>query len=233
MEPVRDVLHGAGNLVSCYGGGRSEEGVEIAVAIDGVLCSHAERIVGEEREADFGVVVDPGQALLYVFDLDANHTLDDGAEGIEEDRSVEYRFEAIVHCFQESGERVVDRVCGIDHIAENVVVDVALKVCDDTIGVAGPAIRDAADAFNNLTCELAHLLGNSRNLAPDGLQEDGLNKAREEAGEGKREDEHCRDRSGVGPAPAGEDLLPAAEARRHLDAPGGRHGAGRNIDDVH
>lgn len=233
-EVVGDAGDGPRDLVGGDARGRGQEGGHVRVAVDGALGARREGLVVEHGEADLGVVVHPREALLDRLDLEADQAADHLLDRVLQDRLAEHRRQALVHQVREGVERVVDRARRVGHVTQNVVVDFVLEGQDHAVGVARPALGHALEARDHFVGEVADLVGERGYFLLHGGQHHVLAQARDEAGDGQRQDEDGGDGGAVGDGPLDQvlALLVLADLLGGLDAHFGGEGMGAHHHEV-
>lgn len=233
-EVVGDAGDGAGDFVGRDARGRGQEGGHVGVAVDRALGAGREGVVGEHGEADLGVVVHPGEALLDRLDLEADQAAHHLLDRVLQDGLAEDRRQALVHQAREGVERVVDRARRVGHVAQYVVVDLVLEGQDHAVGVARPALGHALEARNHFISEVSDLVGECGDFLLHGGKHHVLAQARDEAGDGQRQDEDGGDGGTVGDSPLDQvlSLLVLADLLGGLEAHFGGEGMGSHHHEV-
>ena len=225
-QVVGDARDGARDLVGRDARGRRQERRHVRVVVDGPRRARREGVVAEQREADLGVVVHPGEAFLHGLDLEADEAAHHLLDRVLEDRLAEDGREALVHEVGEDVERVVNGARRVGHVPQHVVVDLVLEGQDDAVGVARPALGHALEARDDLVSEVADLVGQSGHLLLHGGEHHVLAQARDEAGDGEGKHEDGRQGGAVGHGPLDQvaSLRVLADLLGDLDADLGGEG---------
>lgn len=177
--------------------------------------------------------MDPCDALLHTFNLDANDTVDDSLDGIQQDGVLEDLVEAVVHLLEEGVERIIDGVGCVCDVAQDVLIDVIIQAANNTVGVYRPLRGDVFQRGDDLSGKGSDLGREFRDLLLHSLEQNPLAKAGEESRNSQGQDKECRRRRGIGHAPPDEDLLLSLEPGAQLDAHSRRHGSRGNVNDIH
>lgn len=196
FEGVRNVdddfRDGVCDFILCFVARGSEEALCAAGAV--FICqtggsAEGEGVVVEEWEIDVGVVVDPGEAFLDRSNLEADEAFEDAGDRVVEDGAAESLIELADGLFNEGVEGVVDGACGGIDPAEDVMVDVVVEVRDGGVGAVSPGFGGVVKFGDDQVGEISDVVGEGGDFLLDGLQEDVLAEAGEEAGYAEGEDD--------------------------------------------
>ena len=114
---------------------------------------------------------------MHACDFETDEAVEDFFDGIIEHRAAERFVEDRSRFVDEDVEGVVHCAGGSVDPAEDIFVDIAVRVRDGAVGARGPACRGIVEAVDDFAGEVADFRGELGDFFLDGAEEDELEEA--------------------------------------------------------